>query len=304
MTVVTIEIESDGGYALLCAPDGDYGDEGMELDQSPDGLYSTAFTARTVSGDFQVGGRVTGQTIPIREMTLPINCYGMDESTPGAGIETTISNLRKIFGSPLNPKIVTWTYTSELSGPRTLKLQLKNEIKFSPTRDWNIDGYARAVVTVIAPMPNYEAPEVVQSWQNPSAGTHTGYFDLWNPTDQYLWLEWDFDPATQWQFPDFSFGQEWKWMRDAGADANRMIVTPALTSRLSVMADPMMDPYLNADLSTAAGDFNGVYPMYGVPPYTGSEDDPIVVPVVCNGPAGAECMMTQRRFWSAESGLE
>ena len=65
MTVVSISIASSAGSALLCAPNGDYGDEGMELDQSPTGLFSTAFTTRTVSGSFQAGGRVTGQTIPV-----------------------------------------------------------------------------------------------------------------------------------------------------------------------------------------------------------------------------------------------
>lgn len=65
-----------------------------------------------------------------------------------------------------------------------------------------------------------------------------------------------------------------------------------------------MDTYVNADLSNAAGLFNGVEPVYPVPPYTGTADDPILMPVVCNGPAGAKATLSQRRFWSAESGLE
>lgn len=131
-----------------------------------------------------------------------------------------------------------------------------------------------------------------------------GWFEVWNPTDQKLWLEWEFDPAKSWQFPDFAFGQERRWNRPVGADAERMIVTPELTQLLSVMSDPFMDTYVNADLSNAAGLFNGVEPIYPVPPYTGTEDDPILMPVVCNGPAGAKVTLRQRRFWSAESGLE
>jgi hypothetical protein len=134
---------------------------------------------------------------------------------------------------------------------------------------------------------------------------NTGWFDVWNPTDQPEWLEWTFDPATQWQFPDFGFGQERKWGRAVGQDAARMIVTPELTQMLSVMADPFMDTYVNADLSNAAGLFNGVEPIYMVPPYTGTaEEDPVLMPVVCTGPAGAKVTLRQRRFWSAESGLE
>lgn len=133
---------------------------------------------------------------------------------------------------------------------------------------------------------------------------NTGWFDVWNPTDQPLWPEWTFDPAQQWQFPDFAFGQERKWNRPVGEDAERMIVTPELTQMLSVMSDPFMDTYVNADLSNAAGLFNGVEPVYMVPPYTGTEGDPVLMPVICNGPAGAKATLRQRRFWSAESGLE
>ena len=133
---------------------------------------------------------------------------------------------------------------------------------------------------------------------------NTGWFEVWNPTDQKLWPEWEFDPAKQWQFPDFGFGQERKWNRPVGSDAARMIVTPQLTQLLSVMSDPFMDTYVSADLSNAAGLFNGVEPVYPVPPYTGTEAAPVLMPVVCKGPAGAKATLRQRRFWSAESGLE
>jgi hypothetical protein len=133
---------------------------------------------------------------------------------------------------------------------------------------------------------------------------NTGWFDVWNLTDQPDWLEWEFDPADKWQFPDFGFGQERKFNRAVGEDAARMIVTPQLTQLLSVMSDPFMDTYVNADLSNVAGLFNGVEPRYAVPPNTGTDDNPVVMPVICNGPCGAKATLRQRRFWSAESGLE
>ncbi|WP_040769162.1 DUF4402 domain-containing protein [Tsukamurella sp. 1534] len=136
-------------------------------------------------------------------------------------------------------------------------------------------------------------------------GASIGWFEVWNPTDQDLWLEWALDPALEWQFPDFAFeGAERKYNRPVGSDSARMIVTPELTQLLSVMADPFMDTYVNADLSNAAGLFNGVEPVYPVPQYTGTDAAPILMPVICNGPAGAKATLTMRRFWSAESGLE
>jgi hypothetical protein len=133
---------------------------------------------------------------------------------------------------------------------------------------------------------------------------NTGYFNLWNPTDQIEWLEWNFDPAESWSWPDYSWGQELRWNRSPGADATRMIVSPELTQMLSVMSDPLQDTYVNADLSNAAGLFNGVEPRYGIPPYTASVSSPVVAPVICRGPKGAKVTLRQRRFWSAESGLE
>ena len=133
---------------------------------------------------------------------------------------------------------------------------------------------------------------------------NTGYFQLWNPTDQMEWLEWSFDPAESWAWPDYSWGQEILWNRPPGADATRMIVSGKLTKLLSVMSHPLMDTYLNADLSNAAGQFNGVEPRYGIPPYTASVSSPVTVPVICRGPKGARAVLRQRRFWSEESGLE
>lgn len=133
---------------------------------------------------------------------------------------------------------------------------------------------------------------------------NTGWFEVWNPTDQNLWPEWEFDPAQEWQFPDFAFDQERKNNRPVGSDASRMIVTVPVTSLLSVMSDPMMDTYVCADLSNFAGLMNAVEPVYPVPQYTGTEAAPIAMPVVCKGPAGAKATLRQRRFWSAESGLE
>jgi hypothetical protein len=73
---------------------------------------------------------------------------------------------------------------------------------------------------------------------------------------------------------------------------------------LSVMSDPFQDTYVNADLSNAAGPFNGVEPVYAIPPYTASEAEPVLVPVVCSGPCGAQVTLSQQQWWSAESGLD
>lgn len=291
-SVAVIELETDTDYWKVSGPNGDFGQEGAELDQDPKGLYSTGFTTRTVSGAYQIGGRAVGEEIPIRQLTLPFNLFDV-----GAGVEDVLSRFRKTWR---RGRTVTWKYTSAISGTRWLKVRVAQQLEVSPKRDWNLDGYCRVVVTAIALQPMYESDPDSVSWSNPSAGSHTGWLPLWNPTSEDMWLEWSFDPATSWSFPDFSFGNERRWRRAAGVDADRMIVTPALTSKLSVMAHPDYETYLAADLSNVSGLFNGLEPMYWVPAYT----DPIEVPVVCNGPAGATVTMTMQRRWDAESGLE
>jgi hypothetical protein len=469
VAVATITLtSSNGDSVVVSAPDDDFIDDEIILDTDPKGMYATGFTARTQSGAFETGGRIVGEQVPIRELTLP---FWLNPASR--------RRFQKLWGSPGNFQKVTYDYDGP-SGPRKLILKLSKEIDYTTEDgfDADIEQVYHAVVSAIAVNPMYEGPEDVSQWVNPDdrftvgitatggtytltfggqttndstvaivatggtytltfggqttaalawnastatvqtalqglssvgagnaivtgsassyyvmfkvAGTLTGsgtsltgtshsltitsgipynaaaatvqssleslssvgagkvtvtgtpasflivfavgtngvltgsatnltgtgkkvqidyapntaWFDVWNPTDQPLWLEWTFDPAEQWKFPDFGFGQERKWNRPVGADSARLIVTPQLTQMLSVMSDPFMDTYVNADLSNAAGLFNGVEPVYMVPPYTGTEDDPILEPVICFGPAGATVTLRQRRFWSAESGLD
>ncbi len=405
MAVATITLESLVGgtvvdSVVVSAPNDDYLDDDIILDTNPDGMYDTGFTVRTKSGAFEPGGRIVGESVPIREMVLPF--WLTPASRP---------RFQKLWGTPGNFRKVRWHYDGP-SGRRSLTLRLAKEIKYTTEDgfDADIDDVYHAVVSALAVNPMYEGAEEVQEWTNPRPGytvdvkagggswratftstttattlaipydaspatvlsrlnalsniapgdvtvtgstsdywlpgeevnshytitfnipgslsvsgadllgvgflylgpkslkwdytPNTGWFEVWNPTDQPLWLEWSLDPANQWQFPDFGFGQERRWGRAVGQDAARMIVSPKLTQMLSVMSDPFQDTYVSADLSNAAGLFNGVEPIYAVPPYTGTEEDPIIVPVVCRGPEGAKVTLRQRRWWSAESGLE
>lgn len=465
MAVATITLESDDDSVVVSAPNDDYLDDDIILDTDPTGMYDMGFVARTISGAFEIGGRVVGDTVPIREPVLPF--WLTPESRP---------RFQRLWGTPGNLKKVKMHYGGP-SGVRSLTLRLAKEIQYTTEDglDADIDKVYHAVVSAIALNPMFEGDEDVAEWVNPgnftvwlaatsgtftlgyasqltapiaynasaatvqarlealpalgpgnvtvsgtpgrwtvltptskpgmltvdgtslaplslsvtigtlnytitiggettapisflssastireaieqlsnigtggvtvtgalfgftlsfstgplngflvalftgqsTAGVHiawveanpnTGWFEMWNPTDQNLWPEWELDPANSWQFPDFSFGQERKFSspsmpRPVGTDAARMIVTPKLTKMLSVMSDPFMDTYVSADLSNAAGLFNGVEPIYPVPQYTGTADDPVLMPVVCKGPAGAKVTLRQRRFWSAESGL-
>ncbi|MCX2753073.1 hypothetical protein [Gordonia sp. 4N] len=272
----------------------------IRLDRSPEGIFSADLTLITIESDFAPGGRAGGEDVPIREMVLPFNLYAPD----GGRIEETVSRFRKLFWK----KRFQWRYTSSESGMRWLNARLSKGIKVAPKEDWNLHGYARAEVYAVALQPMYESAPLKVKAANPSAGSHTAWLPAWNPTDQRCYLEFDLDPKTgaSFQIPDFSFGNEHEHDLDwtVGQHANRMVAIPTITKKWSVMADPVMDTYVAEDLSNAAGVMGGVEPLYWLPEYTGSELDPIMLPVVINGAAGAEVKMTLRRLWSAESGLE
>ena len=289
--IALIELVSEDDHIVVSSP---YGEEleGIYLGTDPDGMYSTAFTTRTVSGAFEVGGRSAGQEIPVRELTLPFEIVDT-----GDGVDANLSRFRKMWRLG---RQIRWRYTAPDSDARSLWVELSEEIKIVSKYDRGVSDYVHVVVSAIALQPMYEGVEESVSWSNPSSGSHTGTLPISNPTDQKLFLEWSIDPATAVAFPDFSFGNEDYYDRPVNADSERMIVTPKLTKKLSVMADPQYDTYVSEDLSNAAGLFNGVEPLYWVPPYTPATE----LPVAINGPAGATITCTMRRLWSSESGLE
>ena len=299
----TIELESVAGYFKI-SDGADFGEEGAELAPGPKGMFSTEFTTLTVSGSMQVGGYVAGEEVPVRRMTLTLHLHDI-----GEGVEDTVSKFRLLWGSPVSKLLpVTWRYRSDYSGERWLTLLLEKEVLFSPEKDWNIQGYAKAVVSVLALEPRYESQQLEVKVTNPSSGSHTLWVPMWNPTDQYAWPEWGLDPkgGADFWLPDFSFGQEQdidpKWT--PGDHEDRMVLFDDVEVMWSAMAERSMDPYVAADLSNAGGQMGGLRLLYPIPPHTGTEDDPILLPVIINGPAGAQVKFILRRFWSAESGLE
>lgn len=273
--------------------------EGIRLNEDPEGMFDTEVELKTIEVSGMEGGFAGQEETPIRELTLPFNCYDT-----GGGIEATISRLRRLLWQ----REFEWHYETGYSGLRWLRCRRSKSIKVNPKRDWNLDGYALATVEAVALNPNYESDALEVTATNPSSGSHTVWLPAWNPTDQPAWPEWALKPngTATFSIPDFSFGNEQEidptWT--PGAHASRMINLVPINKMWSVMSHPLMDPYIAADLSNADGQMGAVEPLYWIPPYTGTESDPILLPVTINGPAGAQVKLTVRRFWSAEMGLE
>lgn len=273
--------------------------DAIRLDQDPDGMFDTEIDLKTISTAGAPGGRAGVEEVPVRELTLPFNIY----ATPTESIEQVVSRFRRLLWR----KDFQWHYDTVESGLRWLKCRRSKGIKVNPKQDWNLHGYASAKVEAVALNPFYEsAPHTVNA-TNTTAGVNTFWLPVWNPTDQDAWPEWALKPngTATFSFADFSFGHEQEidvtWT--PGMHANRMVITPPISVMWSVMSHPLMDPYVAADLSNAPGQMLGVEPLYRIPPYTGTEADPVLLPVTIDGPVGAQVKLTLRRFWSAEMGM-
>lgn len=294
-----IEMVSVNDSAIVSG--GGYEFRPIKLSTDPEGLFSDELDLQIIQTAFAPGGIAGEDEFPVRTLTLPFNLYDT-----GAGIEATVSRFRKMWAAGTT---VQWRTTTQESGLRILQLRRSKGIKFNPAKDWNLQGFAKATVEVVALNPFYESAPLQVTLTNPSSGSNTLWAPAWNPTDQKGWLEWALKPngaPTEFTFPDFSFGNEQdievKWT--PGQFANRAIKTPPISVWWSVMAHPLMDPYVAADLSNAPAQMGANEPLFWIPPYTASADAPVMLPVTINGPAGSQVKMILRRFWSAESGLE
>jgi hypothetical protein len=120
-------------------------------------MYATGFTIRTQSGAFETGGRIVGEQVPIRELTLPF--WLNAASRP---------RFQKLWGTPGNFQKVRYTYDGP-SGPRSLTLKLSKEIDYTTEDgfDADIDDVYHAVVSAIAVNPMFEGDRDVAEWVNP-----------------------------------------------------------------------------------------------------------------------------------------
>lgn len=307
MDAAYIELVGDGDTIPISGV-GFKDSENIKLGEAPEEIFDVPFERSSIPK--RMGGRLGRTDIPPRRMTLPLNVsdFGRGRVDKG-GVDRALSRLRKLFGSPLKPKRVMWRYTpSDGSSVRWLWLYLDKQIKLTPTTDWARTGYVRAVVSAVALEPRYESKPLELEITTSSDG-ETVWFPVWNPTDQESWPTWSLIPpvgGSSFTIPDFSFGQEQDVDRSwtAGMHAARTIAIPLISVPWNVMpVRSGMDPYVAADLSNAAGQMGGLFPLYSVPAYTGRKSVPVLLPVKA-GRAGSTIRLSLRRFWSAESGLE
>ncbi|MGZ9830254.1 hypothetical protein ACXYTP_25400, partial [Tsukamurella ocularis] len=162
MPVATITLESllHGEVfdsIVVSSPNDDFLTADIVLDTGPDGIYDAAFTARTVTAAFVPGGRIIGDSIPIRELTLPFHL------TPASR-----PRFQRLWGTPGNFRKVRYHYDGP-SGRRSLTLRLSKQIAYQTEDGFDaaIDDAYHAVAVALAVNPMFEGAEDTAEWINP-----------------------------------------------------------------------------------------------------------------------------------------
>lgn len=304
MTDTLIQVETPSGEWFTLAGAGK-GDRGIYLGQKVEGLWMAPKETIYNSTAFQDGATYGGDRNPKRDITMDVEIIG---SRFGSW-EWNWSNWMRSWRADEDCKL--W-YETENSR-RWLNVRLARHSDMSPTIDPIKRGHVTVTMNLVAGDPWwYEetaTSEFVTITNTTGGGTETGHVNMSNPTPLDMWPIWVFQGTAgiRWTIRDRSFGND--DFERAVLDADRAIqMAPTINGEHVVVdTDPLAeDGQFNSSLDTEYYQrMGGVRFMYQVPPYTGSEAEPIVLPVLVTGaPTGAGIQLRMRRPWPTPMGMQ
>lgn len=279
-TPALIEVIGVDGSRWTVSGEGS-GEEGVELNQGPQGLQEAPRKTVWQQGAYQEGATYLGTNVEPLDLVLGFQVWGDDKDW-----QQRSSGFRKAFDYEREAEI---RVTTE-SGVRSLFVRLLEAPQRDQDKDPRWGQYSLETYTLRAGVPFWE-DETEFSTVEVSAGG-VGEVKISNPTDVPLWPEWAVSAPGQWVLPD----------KDFIGTKSRNITTPTLASGqgLSVNTHPRMEPYVALDGSNIAGRFGGVMFLHHVPPYTPET----TVSVRFNGAGAGVCTLRMRRYWNSPWGGE
>ncbi|WP_280481614.1 hypothetical protein [Nocardia cyriacigeorgica] len=126
------------------------------------------------------------------------------------------------------------------------------------------------LINAASEQPFWYADDWTREWEVTSSSWSTT-FDIENLGDIDVWAKYFLPAPGAWQVSDKSFGQEWKYQRKKGIDANRMAPPfPTLVAGedLDVDADPDEELMVAANEAPVWARYNGNGLLYPVPGLT------------------------------------
>lgn len=304
MTATRIQVENAAGDWWTIAGEGK-GDRGVYLGQRVDGLWMAPKETIWNSTAFQDGASYGGDRNPKRDITFDVEIT----STRTTGWERCWSDWVKAWRSTEDCRI--W-YETENSR-RYLTARLAKHVNMAPTVDPELNSHATLTMNLTAGDPSWYETVATSSFitttDTTGGGTANGTVELSNPTPLDLWPIWVIQGTAgiRWTIPDWPFGND--IFERADEDAARAIQMPPLIAGEHVLidTDPLAENgQVNSSLDTEVYQrMNGVRFMYQVPPYTGSVEDPIILPVsVTHAPIGAGIELRMRRAFPTPMGMQ
>ena len=192
---------------------------------------------------------------------------------------------------------------NQIGDTRTLGVRLLQEPEAYGDKDPMLTADAPVGMFFACEKPQWMAPTVTARWVLPSGTSGSGFVPAWNPTDLDLYFQWVCTSpvaGTVWTLPDFSFKND--------ADAARTVKTPALLAGEHLTIDTWggEEPFVSTNKLPTWQRAAGCSFFYRMPKHTGTEENPIMLPVsVTGGVAGQSAVLLRcERKYSRPIGVK
>lgn len=264
------------------------GDQGVMLDQDPEGLFDEApFTSIWQTGATQDGATYLGGSTDPIDLVLGFTVCETD-TEEWADVSSAF-----LGGFTRDPRKgmaqIEVTLNDETRILPVLKLE---KSKTTSKVDPNLTGESRLQLTLRAPLPFWEGDTLTSTFVAKTSN-ELGYVTIENPTDVDLWLTWAMAGPGRWTIMDI----------DLTSDVSRPISTPLLASgqNLTVDTHPRNETYVASNGANIAGQMRGREPLFPIPAKYGLR---VEYPVtIANGPAsGAVIQARMRCLWQRPFG--
>ncbi|MCZ9635162.1 phage tail protein [Rhodococcus sp. BH5] len=289
--LLLFEIEApNGARATIHGPGS--GAQGIELDESPEGLWETPTTTIWTEGARQEGGTYNGFRHNMQDVILPVHISPTDDMS--------WQQVKSRWSAMWEFDRITYLVATSSSGIRRLGLQKVETPKFNPRNDPGRNRYGHMVMTLRAGWPFWVEKDEVDVFQS-KAGALNGSVTLANPTNRPMYPKWVIDAPQGGQvtLPDFSWitdpeHEDYEWR-------GRVIDVPTLSpgEKLTIRTYPDEETYDSNINPLFWARANSVEFEFAVPPHT----LPVDVPIKCTVP-NMTVAVYQPRHWTMVMGGE
>ena len=154
--------------------------QGINLAESPRGMWGTSFTARTIPSS--LGGMPGRVDVPVGELVFDLDMWDVGE---GAGSPVARAQAVRVDVAPQHREVA--PHRSGVQQVRWLG-KLARELEFAPDLDLGGRREARVSVTMQTLKPLYESKALTLLAEHPGGGGwQTVWLEVSNPTDQPGW---------------------------------------------------------------------------------------------------------------------